>query len=65
MDRVTQGVIAALREELQKTLEALGDFPKKEAFDHGYSVGVYHGLKKSLDVIEEVLSDRDRREAEL
>ena len=65
MDRFTQGVISALKEELQKSLEALGDFPKKDPFDHGQSVGVYHGLKRSLEVINEVLEDRDRRNAEL
>ena len=65
MDITVHRVIAALKDEQKKFLEALGEYPKKDAFEHGVAVGNYHGTKHCLDVIEGILLDDDRREAEL
>lgn len=65
MDRTILRIITALKDEQQKLLESLGDFPKKDPYEHGVQVGVYQGLKKFSEIIESVLNDDEVRDDQL
>ncbi len=62
MDRTISRIITALKDEQQKLLESLGDFPKKDCFDHGTQVGQYQGIRKALEIVESVLNDEEVRD---
>ena len=65
MDRTVLDIITALRSEKQVFLEAVGDFPRADPFEHGVQVGKYAGLKLALDVIDSVLKDQEAQDANL
>jgi hypothetical protein len=64
-DRLIGELVTALKEERQRQLEALGDMPKSDPFDHGVQVGDYRGICRALDVLNGVLDDNLTREASL
>jgi hypothetical protein len=59
MDRTVASIITSLKAEQQELLEAMGDFPKSEAFEHGTQVGNYQGIRKALEIVESVLNDEE------
>lgn len=63
MDSVTAAIIGALKRERQTLLETMGDFPKRDPFDHGVQVGQYQGLGGALAIIDGVLDDQLKEEA--
>ncbi len=65
MDRTVLDIMTALKDEKQRILESLGNIPKKDPFEHGVQVGEYRGIMASLEVIQTILEDIDRREANL
>ena len=65
MDKTIHSTITAFRNEKQRILEALGDLPKSDPFEHGVSVGTYRGLKLALEIIDAVLEDRETENANL
>lgn len=56
-------IIAKLRSDLEeakrKRAEAGYTAPKKELFDHGFEVGVYHGLQQAESILEALLRSED------
>lgn len=65
MDRTVANILTALKDERQKLLESLGDFPKKDPFDHGVQTGTYQGLTLALGIIGAVLADQEGADAKL
>jgi hypothetical protein len=59
MDRTVASIITSLKAEQQELLEAMGDFPKSDQFDHGTQVGNYQGIRKALEIVESVLNDEE------
>lgn len=57
MDRSVHQIIQALSADMQDELQALGDYPKADPFEHGLQVGTYRGIKKALDCVSAVLND--------
>jgi hypothetical protein len=65
MDRTVLDIITTLRSEKQVFLEAVGDFPKSDPFEHGVQVGKYAGLRAALEIIDSVLKDQEAHDANL
>lgn len=62
MEKEVQRIIAKLKADAEVHLNALGDFPKADSFEHGIAVGVYRGLRRAIQHVEEVLSSEDEEE---
>lgn len=65
MDNVTFSASVALKEEVARTLESLGEHPKRDQFEHGMQVGIYIGLKRAIEVLDQVLRDDTVRQDNL
>lgn len=61
MDQTLLSAIVALKDEITVSLTALGDFPKKDPYDHGMQVGTYYGLRRALEILEGTLNDETVR----
>jgi hypothetical protein len=56
MDKTVHQIIQALSADMQDELQALGDFPKPDPFEHGLQVGRYRGMQFALGRISAVLN---------
>ena len=65
MDRTVHSIITALRGDQQRILESLGNLPKSDQFDHGVQVGTYQGLRRAIEIVEEILDDQLAADANL
>jgi hypothetical protein len=65
MEKTVHKITQELKAERQAILESLGELPKADPYQHGEQVGEYRGIRKALEIIEAVLDDNARADAEL
>lgn len=61
MDNTIGVFIARLEEDIDSSLHALGERPKKDPFEHGLAVGQFQGLTQALELLKAVLSDEEEQ----
>jgi phosphoglycerate-specific signal transduction histidine kinase len=64
MDKTIQRFLRELQSDIDGQLQALGDRPKENQFEHGTQVGVYRGLQQALSIMKVVLSTEEQEEAQ-
>jgi hypothetical protein len=57
MEKTVAAIIGAIQAGTREHLQALGDYPKAEPFEHGIAVGTYRGLDLAIQIVEKVLND--------
>jgi len=62
MDKTVHMIIQVLSADMQDQLQALGDYPKSDPFEHGLQAGTYRGLQAALGRISAVLNDEAEEE---
>jgi hypothetical protein len=54
--------IAEVKKRMAEHAEAAMIRPKRELFEAGEMSGIYQGMQKSLDILDEILSDQYEKE---
>jgi len=64
VDKTIQRFLRELQSDIDGQLQALGDHPKENQFEHGVQVGVYRGLQQAMSTMKSVLSSEEQEEAQ-